>query len=197
MRSGKELVEAVRELSQIEHIVAEYVELRRAGVQLIGRCPFHADRRPSFVVNRGKQVFYCHGCQVGGDVFELVRRLHRCSFRQSLEFLAFRAGLKPDRFKASAELTAKVSALNAECAKQARLARLTDNRLRATNQRYRSLCRAATNAENCLRTGKIDAYEQDLAWNALVRYRTFEKRAEMDCCPTVLFLGSEWKRHHA
>jgi DNA primase len=194
---GKELVEAVRELSQIEHIVAEYVELRRSGVQLIGRCPFHTDRTPSFVVNRGKQVFYCHGCQVGGDVFELVRRLHRCSFRQSLEFLAIRAGLQIDRFKASAELTAKVSALNAERAKQAHLARFTDNWLRATNQRYRSLCRAATNAENCLRTGKVDAYEQDLAWNALARYRTFEERVEMNCYRTVLFLGSESKREYA
>jgi DNA primase len=149
------------------------------------------------VVNRGKQVFYCHGCQVGGDVFELVRRLHHCSFRQSLEFLAIRAGLRIDGFKPSAELTAKVSALNAQRTKRAQLARFRDNCLRATNQRYRSLCRAATNAENCLRTGKVDAYEQDLAWNALARYRTFEERVEMNCHRTVMFLGSEWKREYA
>jgi DNA primase len=197
VRIGKELVEAVRDLSQIEHIVAEYVELRRSGFQLIGRCPFHTERTPSFVVNRGKQVFYCHGCQVGGDVFELVRRLHRCSFRQSLEFLAIRAGLQIDGFKASAESTAKVSALKAERAKQAQLARLRDNCLRATNQRYRSLCRAATNAENCLQAGKVDAYEQDLAWDALARYRTFEEGVEMNCYRTVLFLWSEWKREYA
>jgi DNA primase len=191
---GKELVEAVRELSHIEHIVAEHVELRRSGVQLIGRCPFHADKSPSFYVHPAKGVFYCHGCSVGGDVFAFVQRLHDCSFRQSIEFLASRAGMRIDNFKLSREWTAKMSAREAQRKKQAQFARFCDERIAAINQRHRALGRAAAHAEDCLRAGESDPYIQELAWSASERFRNFQIQIEREGLCDLDILKSEWEQ---
>jgi DNA primase len=55
--------------------------------EVYGRCPLHPDSRPSFYVNRRKNVFYCHGCGQGGDVIRLVELLHRVDFRTALATL--------------------------------------------------------------------------------------------------------------
>jgi len=55
--------------------------------EVCGRCPLHGDSRPSFYVNRRKNVFYCHGCGQGGDVIRLVELLHGLDFRAALASL--------------------------------------------------------------------------------------------------------------
>jgi len=57
--------------------------------EVYGRCPLHFDSRPSFYVNRRKQVFYCHGCGQGGDVIRLVERLHHVDFPTALSILGW------------------------------------------------------------------------------------------------------------
>jgi DNA primase len=57
--------------------------------EVCGRCPLHSDSRPSFYVNRRKQVFYCHGCGQGGDVIRLVERIHDVDFRTALRLLGW------------------------------------------------------------------------------------------------------------
>jgi DNA primase len=57
------------------------------GDEVCGLCPLHGDSRPSFYVNRRKQVFYCHGCGQGGDVIRLVELLHGVDFRAALASL--------------------------------------------------------------------------------------------------------------
>ena len=56
--------------------------------EVCGRCPLHGDRRPSFYVNRRKNVFYCHGCGQGGDVIRLVELLHGLDFQSVLATLS-------------------------------------------------------------------------------------------------------------
>ena len=56
--------------------------------EVVGLCPLHCDRRPSFYVNRRKDVFYCHGCGQGGDVIRLAELLHDVDFRSALATLA-------------------------------------------------------------------------------------------------------------
>jgi len=55
--------------------------------EVCGLCPLHRDSRPSFYVNRRKDVFYCHGCGQGGDVIRLAQLLHGLSFRAALATL--------------------------------------------------------------------------------------------------------------
>ena len=121
---SSEMIEAIRALNPIECVISENTRLiRRSGVQFVVRCLFHDDRTPSFYVHPRKGVFYCHGCNVKGDVFKFVQLLHNCSFRQSVAFLAARAGLQIEGFRPSPEWTAKVSSIQARREKELRFAR--------------------------------------------------------------------------
>ncbi len=89
----RDWVEAVRQAADIAEIVGETVALRRAGRSLVGLCPFHQEKTPSFHVDPGKQLFYCHGCHTGGDVFRYVQLLHQVDFNEAVGLLADRYGI--------------------------------------------------------------------------------------------------------
>ena len=88
-----EVKERVRDANDIVDIIGERVQLKRQGKNYIGLCPFHQEKTPSFTVSPEKQLFYCFGCQVGGDVFKFIELWERIDFRDSLEILAERAGI--------------------------------------------------------------------------------------------------------
>jgi DNA primase len=193
-RIPKELVEAIRGRFPIDQVIGEHVQLRRSGIQLIGRCPFHADKTPSLAVHPGKQVFRCHGCGLSGDVFRFVQLRHDCSFPQSVADLAARAGICIDGFNPSPEQTAAVAAREAQREEEMRFQHFVNERIAAVNQRYRSLARAATNAEDYLRAGlPADAHIDDFAWSALERFRVFEARIEREGLCDLDILHTEWQ----
>src|SRR5579884_2144457 len=72
-------VAEVKARVDIIDVVAGYVQLQRSGREMKGLCPFHAEKTPSFTVNRERQVWYCHGCGEGGDVLSFVQRVERVS----------------------------------------------------------------------------------------------------------------------
>jgi len=189
-------VEVVRSLNPILEVVGEHVQLRRSGAQFRGLCPFHSERTPSLYICPAKQVFRCHGCGAGGDVFRFVETLHHCTFPEAVQFLAARAGLELDSFEPSPELIAKVAADKAEREAELAFRRFCNARFDAIDQRYRSLARAATNAEDYLRSGLSDPYIDDLAWSALERFRLFEASIEREglCDPDIL--KTEWSKLH-
>lgn len=78
---------------RIEQVVPRYVKLTNRGHYLMGRCPFHEDRTPSFALYPQNQRFYCYGCRVYGDVIEFLMRAEKLSFRQALERLRSLANL--------------------------------------------------------------------------------------------------------
>lgn len=75
----------------ILEVVGTRVDLRRAGKELLGRCPFHNDKTPSFSVNPDKGVFHCFGCGESGDVFDFIMRLDGLSFPEAKRAWAKRA----------------------------------------------------------------------------------------------------------
>ncbi|MBI3551762.1 MAG: DNA primase [Elusimicrobia bacterium] len=88
-------IEAIRSRVDIGELVAEYVTpLQRAGRNLKGRCPFHQERTPSFIVSPERQTFHCFGCGVGGDAFSFLMKLENLSFMEAAEKLAGKAGIK-------------------------------------------------------------------------------------------------------
>jgi DNA primase len=87
-RSTREEIETVRANNPVEQVIGQYVELRPSGRRLLGRCPFHDDPTPSFVVYPHNQSFYCFGCDVGGDVFHFVERIEHLSFSEALQRLS-------------------------------------------------------------------------------------------------------------
>lgn len=194
---SREMVEAIRARSPIEDVAAEHLALRPCGASLIGRCPFHADRTPSFTVHPGKQVFHCHGCKAGGDVFRFVELLLHCNFRQAVEYLATRSGIAFEGFKPSPELVRRVQEERINRAAELAFSIFAKGRIASLNAQYRGLARAVTNAEDYLRTGAHDPYLNDLAWEALERFRTFEIRLERDGLLDPGFLRTEWENINA
>ena len=88
---GPELVEQIRQASDIVEVISSYVPLKRAGGTFKALCPFHNEKTPSFNVNPQRQTFHCFGCHKGGDVFTFVREYENLSFSEAAERLADRA----------------------------------------------------------------------------------------------------------
>lgn len=99
---GNEEKERVRESIDIVNLVSEYVPLRKTGMNYTGLCPFHDDHKDgNFFVFPEKQSFYCFsaGCGSGGDIFSFVQQMELIEFKEALEFLANKAGIKLSRIK--------------------------------------------------------------------------------------------------
>ena len=77
----------------IVEVVGRHVELKKAGINHKGLCPFHGEKTPSFMVNPRKGIFHCFGCGVGGDVFGFLMRQDRLSFPEAVRTLARQAGV--------------------------------------------------------------------------------------------------------
>jgi len=84
---SRERVERVKSLSPIAQIVGQYVQLRPSGSSLVGLCPFHEDRIPSFTVYPATGTFHCYGCGKHGDVISFVGLIEHLNFGQVLEAL--------------------------------------------------------------------------------------------------------------
>ena len=78
----------------IEDIISQHVQLKRAGSNLVGCCPFHSERTPSFTVFLNRENFYCFGCGAGGDVITFVMKMQNVDYITAVEYLAARAGLQ-------------------------------------------------------------------------------------------------------
>ena len=73
--------------------ISSYVQLKKSGQNWKGVCPFHAEKTPSFMVSRAKQIFHCFGCGAGGDVISFVMRHENLAFNEALELLGKKAGV--------------------------------------------------------------------------------------------------------
>ncbi len=94
MRYSDEIIEEVRSRNDIVDVVGQYVSLKRAGANYVGLCPFHNEKSPSFSVSPSKQMFYCFGCRVGGNVFSFLMKYDNLTFGEAVKVLADRAGVK-------------------------------------------------------------------------------------------------------
>jgi DNA primase len=83
----------LRGQADIVLVIQDYVPLKRAGASYRGLCPFHAEKTPSFNVNRDRGFFHCFGCGVGGDVFKFLELREQIGFQDAVKRLAQRFGL--------------------------------------------------------------------------------------------------------
>ena len=77
----------------LEDVVRQYADVKRAGSNLVCRCPFHSEKTPSFTIYANPSHFYCYGCGAGGDVVTFVKRIENLDFMGAVEYLANRANL--------------------------------------------------------------------------------------------------------
>ncbi|MGB8211226.1 MAG: DNA primase [Mycobacterium sp.] len=86
-------IAAIREKANIEDVVGDYVQLKRAGADsLKGLCPFHDEKSPSFHVRPNHGQFHCFGCAEGGDVYAFIQKIEHVGFVEAVELLADRVG---------------------------------------------------------------------------------------------------------
>ena len=94
VRYSEELIDEIRNSNDIVDIISQYVILKRSGRNLFGLCPFHKEKTPSFSVSPDKQIFHCFGCGAGGNVIHFISKIENVDFKESLEILADRVGIK-------------------------------------------------------------------------------------------------------
>jgi len=86
-------LQQIRDSVDIVDVVSRYVTLSKTGQNLRGLCPFHQEKTPSFTVTPARQMFYCFGCGVGGDIFTFLMRKEGLEFLETVKDLAERAGI--------------------------------------------------------------------------------------------------------
>jgi DNA primase len=86
--------EEIKRTADILEVIGQVVQLRKAGRNYVGLCPFHAEKAPSFTVSPERQMFHCFGCKKGGDIFAFWMAYHRYTFPEALKDLAERYHVK-------------------------------------------------------------------------------------------------------
>ena len=92
MAYPKSFIDELKHRNNIVETIGRYVDLKRAGSNMLGLCPFHSERTPSFTVFQDN--FHCFGCGAGGDVITFTMRIENLDYRGAIELLAQRAGIQ-------------------------------------------------------------------------------------------------------
>ena len=79
LRFSQNFIEEIKYRNKIEDVISSYVNLKRAGSNYQGVCPFHSEKTPSFTVFPDNQSFFCFGCEAGGDAFTFIMRMDQGS----------------------------------------------------------------------------------------------------------------------
>lgn len=93
MRFSHEFIDEIKYRCDIYDVISSYVNLKRAGSNYTGLCPFHSEKTPSFTVFPSTSSFYCFGCGAGGDVITFVMKSENLDYAEAVETLAARAGI--------------------------------------------------------------------------------------------------------
>lgn len=88
------VVDEIRDRADIVEVIGEVVALKKRGRNFVGLCPFHAEKTPSFTVTPEKQMYYCFGCQAGGNVFTFLMQHEKLEFPDAARVLADRVGVE-------------------------------------------------------------------------------------------------------
>jgi DNA primase len=96
-RFSPDTVERVKAAADMVEVVSAHTDLRRQGERFVGLCPFHEERTPSFSVDPREKLYYCFGCEAGGDVFRFVEEKEGLSFPEAVERLGERYGVEVER----------------------------------------------------------------------------------------------------
>ncbi len=86
-------IDEIKSVVDIVSVIGDYVDLKRAGANYVGLCPFHNEKTPSFSVSPQKGIFHCFGCGVGGDVISFIMQKEGFSYPEAIKFLADKLGI--------------------------------------------------------------------------------------------------------
>ncbi len=93
MRISERFIQELQDKIDIEQVISSSISLKRRGKTLVGLCPFHNEKTPSFTVYPESRSFYCFGCGAGGDVISFVRRMENLDYIEAVKAVAQMAGM--------------------------------------------------------------------------------------------------------
>lgn len=93
MRISERFIQELQDKIDIEQVISSHISLKRRGKNLVGLCPFHNEKTPSFTVYPESRSFYCFGCGAGGDVISFVRRMDNLDYIEAVKAVAQMAGM--------------------------------------------------------------------------------------------------------
>ncbi|QXM05714.1 DNA primase [Crassaminicella indica] len=95
------LIDEIKSQNDIIDVVSKYVQLKKAGQNYKGLCPFHNEKTPSFIVSAEKQFYHCFGCGESGDVISFIMKLENLDFIDALRLLGEWVGINIDEISTS------------------------------------------------------------------------------------------------
>ncbi len=96
-------VQEIFETARVEDVIQDYVSLKRRGVNLIGLCPFHNEKTPSFTVSPAKNIYKCFGCGKGGNAVQFLMEHEQFTYPEALRHLAAKYGIEIEEEEVSSE----------------------------------------------------------------------------------------------
>ncbi len=120
MRFPDSFIQELISRSDIETVVSPYVRLKRRGRNLIGLCPFHGEKTPSFTLYPENNSFYCFGCGAGGNAITFIQKIENLAYVDAVKLLAQRAGMRlPDVVEddAASRMRTRILEANREAAR--------------------------------------------------------------------------------
>ena len=101
-------IEIVKEAARVEEVLGEFIDLRRAGVNMKGRCPFHDEKTPSFVVSPAKGIYKCFGCGMAGDSVRFLMDHEKLSYPEAIRWIAEKYNIELDETVVSDEVKKEI-----------------------------------------------------------------------------------------
>ncbi len=105
----KETIDKIFEEARIDEVVSDFVALKKRGVNMLGNCPFHNEKTPSFTVSPAKGIFKCFGCGASGNAINFVMQHEQMSYPEALKFLAKKYNIEVQEEEVSSEEKAKIN----------------------------------------------------------------------------------------
>lgn len=100
---SEDQIQEIKDRIDLVELVKQYLPLKSSGINHKGRCPFHKEKTPSFMVNAERQIYKCFGCNEAGDALSFIQKMEGLNFPEALQLLADRAGIKLKRQKSSVQ----------------------------------------------------------------------------------------------
>ncbi len=115
MRIPDDKIQEIRAATDIVEYIGTLVRLKKRGKNYLGLCPFHSEKTPSFNVSPDKGMYYCFGCNRGGDVIKFVMEWEKATYVEAIEILAERAGIAIVRTEESIQSASETEKLYSAC----------------------------------------------------------------------------------
>ncbi len=103
MKYSDDIIQRVKDSTDIVAVVGEHVKLKKAGASYKGLCPFHNEKTPSFIVSPSRNSFHCFGCGKGGNAITFIMEMEKISFPETLRLLADKAGIVLPKLESNIE----------------------------------------------------------------------------------------------